>query len=135
MAYRRGERDVRAAGTLTLVVTGLVLVAVLQAAAQQQPADIVGRRIEGQTGNPNPYFQATPQPYQSSYARRMQRQMQELWGNTTAGRGVPSQQWAPIYLPPPRDLIFVHPPQRPPLCPGSRGCYRFYRRGWGWRGW
>ena len=125
--------------TRTLVVIGLVLVAALPAAAQQQPADIVGRTIQGRTGNQSPYFQPTPQPYQSSYARRMQRQMQELWGSNTAGRGVAQQQWAPVYLPPPRDLIFVHPPERQVRCTGSRGCYRFYGRaypgGWGWRRW
>ena len=129
----------RVRGTLTVVVIGLLLAAALQAVAQQEPADIVGRRIQGRTDNPNPYFQATPQPYQSSYTRRMQQRMQELWGGTTAGRGVPRQQWAPIYLPPPRDTIFVHPPRRGVRCPGSRGCYRFdgrgYPGGWGWRSW
>ena len=129
----------RAGGTLALVVIGLVVAAALQAAAQQQPTDIVGRRMQGQTDNQNPYFRATPQPYQSSYARRMQRQMQELWGNTTAGRGVPAQQWGPIYLPPAHGLISVHAPERQLRWAGSRGCRRFHRRGhpdgWGWRRW
>ena len=129
----------RARGTLTLAMIGLMLAATLSALAQQQPADIVGRRIQGQTANQNPYFQPNPQPYQGSYARRMQQQMQELWGSTTAGRGVPQQQWAPIYLPPPQELIFVHPPERRVRCAGSRGCARFYDRGypggWGWGRW
>ncbi|MEA3402075.1 MAG: hypothetical protein U9R79_12635 [Armatimonadota bacterium] len=117
----------------------------LQAAAQQdQPTDIVGRRIQGQIGASGPYFQPTERPFQGSFSRRWQDRLGEVWGDVPAGRGVPPPSEGPVFLPQPRDLIFVHPPRCVPdrrydSRASSHGLWRRQQRhwghGWGWSGW
>ncbi len=70
---------------------GLTLHAEAQQRPEQAPRDIIGRRIQGWTGSDRPYFQPTHRPFQSSYARRVRRQMQEMWRDTPAGAG--ARRW------------------------------------------
>jgi hypothetical protein len=130
-------------GIVVVVVTALLIAgAVLQAEAQRQPsaAPQVDLGQPGQSaGNvQNPYFRPTERPFQGSFSRRWQRELQETWGRTPARRGVPPGAGGPGFAPPAEGPIFVYPPSH---CYG-RTCHRRFHRqpprwgfGWGWNGW
>ena len=122
-----------------LLVAGTSLEA---AAQQQQPQDIVGRRIQGDRGSTRPYFQPHDAPYQGSFSRRWRQQLEESWGGIPANRGVPRHDYRFGLPRPGPDLIFVHPPGRYYYDCRGPACHRVWHRdgqrwgaGWGWHGW
>lgn len=137
----------RTYATLMVValVAAVVLVGTTEATAQQtQSETIIDRQFRGEVGAKGPYFRPTDRPYQSSFTRRWQEKLNEVWGHVPAGRNVPRPQDPRFWLPPPRDTIFVHPPGYGPRpdCDSPASCHRLWRRqqrkwgvGWGWRGW
>jgi len=77
-----------------------------------------------------PYFQPTPGPYQGSYSRRWQQQLNEQWGGIPSDRGVPRIDRRYGFPPPQGDLIFVHPYRWPRIeCFGTR-CRRAFPPRW-----
>lgn len=127
---------------LAAIVAVLLAVTVVEAAAQQRPPqDVVGRRMQGRWPSSQQYYRSTRRPYQGSFTRRWQDKLERQYGGMDAGRGVPRDQWAPIFVPPPRERVFVHPPDRDDRC-GPISCHRRWQReqrqwghGWGWHGW
>jgi len=119
-------------GTAALVVIGLLLAASLPAVAQgqRQPQNVIDRRIAGEA-NQNPYFTPNEQPFQGSFSRRWQQQLEQMYGGVEAGRGVPPPDNRRIILPP-RDLIFYHSPYR--VRCDRLGCYRIWQWQRGYRG-
>ncbi|MGD9498494.1 MAG: hypothetical protein AB7Y46_19525 [Armatimonadota bacterium] len=130
-------------GSVVAVVIGLVLVGAVGASAQTRDPGAVRQRGRDRGDRDRPYFQPNVQPYQGSYPRRMRQQFERMWGDVPARRGVPPRDRGPLFLPPPRDTIFVHPPAWGRVhWPGRRGCHRLwglqggYRGdGWSWQDW
>ncbi|MBD3291812.1 MAG: hypothetical protein GF393_02745 [Armatimonadia bacterium] len=139
----------RIAVVLTLVAL-LIVGVTFEAAAQRQPMagpsvnldpgipsqrGIVGQNVPWSGpprvnfGQPRsgvgPYFQPSPDPFQSSYSRRWQNRLNEIYGGIPADRNIapPSQRGGTFGTPSP---IFVQPQPFPIIeCFGTR-CQRVF---------